>query len=157
MMKLNTLHSSIRLEKQHMECNCITVVLQMDGSSTGRAKFLSIHTYSCSCICHGYCFLLFSASTSNLPHSTRFLILHKGVPTANSRKRKPWAKLGKKPVSSRRHEDSDEAAGPCFYHFYTQNDLSRPFTFTCCTAEPAPRTGSGQNLDRFEAFFIQQQ
>lgn len=67
----------------------------MDGSSTGRAKFLSIHTYSCSCICHGYCFLLFSASTSHLPHSTRFLILHKGVPTANSRKRKPWAKLGR--------------------------------------------------------------
>lgn len=70
-------------------------------------------------------------------------------------------KLGKKPVSSRKHEDTDEAAGflppPASSHFYIQNDSSHLLTFTCCSAEPALRTSSGWNLERFEAFFIQQQ
>lgn len=97
----------------------------------------------------------------NLLHFTTFLILHKGLPTMKNMKRKPWTKLGKKPVSSRKLEDSDEAAGffppPASSSFYIQNDSSHLLTFTCFSAEPALKTSSGWNLERFETFFIQQQ
>jgi len=78
----------------------------------------SVTQSSSSCTHHVYSLLLSPASIitfSPLPH---FLFFSKAFPTVKSWSREPRAKLGKKLISSGRHEGSDKAGGlaffPCF-------------------------------------------
>lgn len=111
MLKLSISHSPIRLKIRKWKVIVTwTLALQMDGSSPGRSKFLSIPnppplarvTFTVSS------FLLLPSIPYIVPH---FLFFSKDFHTVKTESREPQAKLGKKLISSRGHEGSDEAAG----------------------------------------------
>lgn len=110
----------------------------MNGSSTGRPEFLSIHNLP-PLAHHVYSFLLSPASfiiISILPH---FLILQL---------EQEATELGKKLVSSGRHEGSDEAA---WLAFYTRPPLPSTWTAWMTSYLHSPLPAALLSLPRKQA------